>query len=511
MEYNVTKDSVNFNETLYESGSEQSIDTQINLPEYCRDVERILKCMVIPNVFACQITGDRVTADGEALIRVIYVSDKGTIECYEQATPFSKYAEVRDISNECNAMATATSEYVNCRAVSPRRLSVNGNINVRFCVTSLSGVPVAMSANGCGVQTKNETVNADMPVGQCRKMFEMGETVAIEQNEPPISSIIRSDAIADIESIKCIANKMLIKGEMIVDFLYKADNDSDMLVHLRHSMPLSQIVEISGIDENSACDCTVNVVCVNLVAKTDSNGENRLIDLSVKAIICVDAYENRDITLVTDSYSTEYEVRCDSKNIELVRHIHNYIETKTVRATVDAANLNIAEISDISCRKIEGSAIPENDKINGSGSGVMGILYKDKNGEYGYTERTVDFKFDCQGKQSDDRINAVPFFTVSEISGATVGEDKIEIKMNVNINMPILECIQMRVCTDIEPDESRIKTQNGSTLTVYFAAPGENLWNIAQNYNTTVEAIKDENDLSQDIIGEKMMLMIPKV
>ena len=510
MEYNVTKDNVAFNETVYEAGAEQSIDAQINLPEYCRDAERILKCLVIPNIFACQITGDRVTADGDALIRVIYVSDKGTPECYEQSVPFSKYAEIRDLNNECNAMATATAEYVNCRAVSPRRLSVNGNINIHFCVSSLSSTPVATMAEGCGVQTKNETVNADIPVGQCKKMFEIGETVAVEQSEPPISAIIKSDAFAEIESVKCIANKMLVKGEMTVDFLYKADSDSEELVSLRHSMPLSQIVEIAGVDENSLCDCVVTVSSVNAVAKTDSSGENRLIDLSVKAFVCVDAYENKDITLVTDSYSTEYEVRCDSKNVELVRHIHSYDETKNIRATVDASSLNISEVMDVSCRRVEGAAAPDNDKVSGTGSAVLGILYKDADGEYGYTERTVDFSFDCQGKQSDERISAAPSFYVCDPSGSTVGGDKLEIKFNVHIYMPILECIQKRVCIEIEPDESRPRAQSGSTLTVYFASAGENLWDIAQRYNTTVDAIKEENELSQDCVSEKMMLMIPK-
>ncbi len=134
----------------------------------------------------------------------------------------------------------------------------------------------------------------------------------------------------------------------------------------------------------------MTVSSVNAVAKTDSSGENRLIDLSVKAFVCVAAYENKDITLVTDSYSTEYEVMCDSKNVELVRHIHSYDETKIIRATVDASSLNISEVMDVSCRRVEGAAAPDNDKISGTGSAVLGILYKDADGEYGYTERTVE-------------------------------------------------------------------------------------------------------------------------
>lgn len=511
MEYNLKKNNLNFRQTLYDAGIEQGIEAQISLPEYCRDVERILKCFVIPNVSTCRITGDRVTAEGEAIIRVIYLSDQGTIECYEQASPFSKYVEVRDLNNECCAAATATSEYVNCRAVSPRRLSVDGNVNIRFSICSMSSIGAVALADGCGVQTKNESVNADLPVANSRKMFEMGETVAIDQSKPPIASIIRSDAFVETQSVKCIANKMLIKGEIIVDFLYKADNDSGTVVSLRHSMPMSQIVEIVGIDENSLCDYVVNVSSVSAEAKTDSSGENRLIDLNVKALLCVDAYENTDIVFIADAYSTEYEVKCESKSIEIMRHLHTYNETKNVRETVDASNLNISEIADVSCRKAEVSAVPDKDIIKGKASAVVGILYKDSEGIYGYMERTVDFAFECQGKETENGIMTLPSLTICEASGTTVGGDKIEIKLSASIYMPIMECMNLRVCTDIEPDEARPKSQSGSTLTVYFASPGENLWNIAESYNTTVDAIREENELTQDVIAEKTMLMIPKI
>ena len=44
---------------------------------------------------------------------------------------------------------------------------------------------------------------------------------------------------------------------------------------------------------------------------------------------------------------------------------------------------------------------------------------------------------------------------------------------------------------------------------VRFCSGGEKVWDIARKYNTTVEDIMSENELTSDEIGEKMMLMIP--
>lgn len=510
MEYNLTKDSVNFIKTLYDGSVEQGIDTQINLPEYCRDVERILKCFVEPNVSSCRVTGDRVTADGDAVIRVLYLSDKGTIECCEQSVPFSKYVEVRELDGECNAFATAKSEYVNCRAVSQRRLSVSGNINVRFCVTALSNVQIASSTEGGGVETKKVSIDVDMPVSQCRKMFEIGETAEIQSPTSPVSSIIRTEAVSDIDTVKCIDGKMLVKGEMNVNIFYKADDEENSLVHFSHTMPLSQIVELSGVDENSTCDCTVKIAGVTAIARSDSKGENRLLDISVKAFICADAYSERSIAPITDSYSTQYELRSEFKSVEFVRNITTFKETQSVRSTADTSSLNIAEIADVSLRKAECTASPQEDKVTASGNAVVGILYKDTSDEYGYTERTVDFTFTSPAKETDNALTAVPTVTVSQVSCSTVGSDKAEIKMNVTISMPISEHIQLHVCTDLEPDEVRPKNQDFPTVTVYFGSKNENLWDIARSYNTTVEAIKDENGIDCDTLEEKAVLMIPQ-
>ena len=67
MDYKVMTQSVGMNETTYEGGFEQQVDSEINLPDYCPDIQRILKCTITPKITGVQTAGDRVTADGAAL------------------------------------------------------------------------------------------------------------------------------------------------------------------------------------------------------------------------------------------------------------------------------------------------------------------------------------------------------------------------------------------------------------------------------------------------------------
>lgn len=511
MEYDIIKENFVFCEKILKTGAEQGFDTEISLPDYCSDIQRILKCMVTANVYSCQIVGDRVTAEGEAIVSVIYVGEKGKLECYRQTIPFSKYAEIRDATNNCNPEAKVKIEYVNCRAISQRRINVSGNIGLIFTVTQMKSLALPSSAKGGGIQTKGENLQIDMWVNSCNKIFEMGETVSLGENQPPVASIIKSEACAVVDTVKAVENKVLIKGEMQVFVIYCSDDEKGEIIRFRHSMPISQILQIDDIDDECINDVSVTVCAVNVSTDTDSSGINTLLDISVKAEANIKALKSTELNVVDDCYSTLYEVKSESQSVDFMNHIFTYKETKQIKATVDLAPVTVSEVCGGFCQKADGTVADKSGKLEGRGNAIIGLVYKDANGEYGYLERSVDFNFECQGKQTENRIITYPVFSAGEMSCNSLGEDKAEVKLNINIFMPIYEVSTKRVCVSIEPDEEKPKKRNNGVLTVYFCGSGENLWDIARKYNTTVEKIKEENELTQDIVSEKVMLMIPTV
>ena len=62
-------------------------------------------------------------------------------------------------------------------------------------------------------------------------------------------------------------------------------------------------------------------------------------------------------------------------------------------------------------------------------------------------------------------------------------------------------------------ENDKVKEKNDSnSLIVYYAQPGEDVWELAKKYNTNISAILNENeDLEEGIIKEKRMLLIPVV
>ena len=49
MEYRVMKGEIPVCETILDTSAEQPIDLDFSLPDYCPDIQKILKCQILPH------------------------------------------------------------------------------------------------------------------------------------------------------------------------------------------------------------------------------------------------------------------------------------------------------------------------------------------------------------------------------------------------------------------------------------------------------------------------------
>ena len=90
MEYTLKKEKCRICETDFEGASEQPVDIELSLPDYCPDIERILKCRICPGITSGVITGDRLDVDGNVTVRLYYLdSKKQAVRLCEHTRPFS--------------------------------------------------------------------------------------------------------------------------------------------------------------------------------------------------------------------------------------------------------------------------------------------------------------------------------------------------------------------------------------------------------------------------------------
>ena len=509
MDFELKKQTLNSDEPWQEVSSQQNIETQITLPDYCGDIKKILKCVLGTGISNLSFSGDRVTATGKISLRLIYVNDKDKIDCYEGNEDLSVSAVVKDLPENPVLCAYAKTNYVNCRATSQRKISVEGSVAVIFRAYGTKQTELVVGADGKGIQCRKKQVLYENILCRKEKVFELGETAKIPQGKATIGKILNVSSRATMQSKKAVADKLLIKGDLYTDILYLSETDEGKTEKFTHSMPISQIIDIPGIDENSPCSVILDVRQVNVQRKADSSSQGSLAEIAAKCSATVRCSQVNTADVIDDCYSTDFDVDSEFTIREFASPIHNIDEQKTSVCSVDMPT-DVSSVLDIWCSELTYKMKAEKDNAKADCRAVLGILYLDARANACFAEKEADFEIGCKLKDNYENLRCDCTLQMRDIEWKITAKDKLEVKLKTGILCQINSCESVRIVKDIRISEQK-KNRDDAALTLYFSGAGENLWEIAKKYNTTREAIQSENAIDGDVTVKDGMLLIPCV
>ena len=69
-------DEYKYYDIIYNDTAECGVDIEYYLPDYCPDIQKVLKCCVSPNIENSSAVGDKITVSGNLGITVMYSDEK---------------------------------------------------------------------------------------------------------------------------------------------------------------------------------------------------------------------------------------------------------------------------------------------------------------------------------------------------------------------------------------------------------------------------------------------------
>ena len=102
-----------------------------------------------------------------------------------------------------------------------------------------------------------------------------------------------------------------------------------------------------------------------------------------------------------------------------------------------------------------------------------------------------------------------PDASLSAMSYRLTGTE-LEVKAEIAVCGSVFAKRTCRMVESAHADETKPRERdNSAALVLYYAEPGEALWDIARSYCTSMEAIQRENGLECEKMEAKGMLLIP--
>lgn len=495
-------------ETVFNDSAEIPIDIDFTLPDYCPDVTKILKCRAVSRIVSKSAGGRSVTVDGCVTITVMYADADARLCSYEYQYPFSKIFETGTDTDGTVLRVRTRTEYINCRAVTGRKIDIHGAAGVFVTLCKRKCTEVISDIDDKNIELLRGSAPATSPMGMSEKYIIIEEDIEIGQGQPAIQSVLRYDATAAVKECKLLNNKVMVKGELVLKILYCPENGIPQMI--TDTEPFSQLVEVDGVTDSCECDASASVANIELKPRISAAGEARSFTLNAKLLLCCECYCNNDIDLVLDAFSRQYNADIVRNDICFNKIVRNINESFSCKKSVTVPDENITSVSDMWCEvKTEGVKCEGNELVI-SGTVTASFIVNGSDGEPSYFEKPIEFEYRTQNDVPPDCLKCEPHFSVMSSGYTMTGAGNVEIRVELSVNAAVYRCSNVSLITDVTIDEnSPVTKSDRGAMTIYFASDGENVWDIARHYLASVADIKQINDIEENILESGKMVLIP--
>lgn len=514
MDFKVNCESIPLSESVFSGTQEQSVELEYILPDYFPDIFKLVKCRIIPRISSKNISSDKAVYEITADIRVLYQNEHSNIlHCINQKLSYTKTI---DFSRPCeNAEVTLIPklDYVNCRAVNQRRLDIRGAVSIKADAVCMRNQEMICDAFGMNVQLKKIPVEYVARKISAEKTVNINEELELNSSKPSVLGIIRSDVTLSANERKVIANKLVAKGEAVIDILYTYENETgNGMETMQFTVPYSQIIDADGIDETFECITEPEVTLCDITAAADSKGENRIFKCDIVVSISCRAYKTAVANIVSDVYSTLYPCEFSSSLMRSERMPVVMNEKHQAKSIAEYNDGSIKCVSDVWCSisNISIKINPESHEAFAEGNIQYSVMAENEQGTVMLIEKDEIFehtiRYDGIAAGSIVSLRAKP----ESCSYTLSSDNKISLKADINMAFTINTAEVFNAVTEIVPDDSVKKIRDGDyALKLYYGIENEEIWSIAKKYSTSVTAIMEENDLECDRLKQNGMILIP--
>ena len=507
MDNKALKTGVFYNQNIFCDTLEQPVDVDFTLPDYCPDISKIFKCKATARITSKGVNGKTVSVDGMVIITLLYCDKDNKICSFEYLYPFNKTKETPNECDDANLCATVRCDYLNCRAVTGRKVDIHGAVSVKLRVFKRKTNQIVSDYDGDCVELKRSVAPATVPMGYNEKYLVLEEEINIGNTAPLIESILRYDAVPNINECKVINDKVVVKGEMAVAVIYMSDSVKIPQI-LKQTFPFSQIVEMSGVTELCKCDVVPEVASLEIKPFANLSGECKCVSVNAKILLKCESYCVNEIAVIEDAFSTKYQTVIKKSSLEFSKICENINEKCNFKNNIEL-NENITSVVDIwgevSSKKVKF----QDGKLCLSAVVLIGMMVCDEDENVLFCEKPIDFewnyvlKCDCQNPTINPNID------ISTLNFTILTANCLEVRAELCVSGAVYEKTNIQLLSDMSVDtENAIKKNKKGGMIVCFTGDGKCVWDIARKYNASTKEIIQINGLeSEDLCGKKMILV----
>lgn len=508
MQEKCLKSNIYVNETYFCDSTEQAIDVDFTLPDYCPDISKIFKCHAVPRIASKSINGMTVTIDGTVSITILYADKENRFCSYEYQYPFSKNIELTKDATGGNVYSRIRCDYINCRAVTGRKVDIHGAAGIFLKVFKRKCNEIISDIDDNTIELRRVSTPATIPMGYAEKYLIIEEDIRLGDGQPAIESILKTNSTVSVKETKIINDKAVVKGEFTIGVLYTSE-DRGMPQVAKAILPFSQIVDIEGVTEACECECKAETAFLDIKPKAISGGEIKCLAINAKIMLTCEAFCGNDVPIIADAFSRKFEADIKRQQVTFDKITCGINETYNCKKSVEL-DFSVNSVIDLWCSMQNNHTKFEDGNMLLNGTLIAGMIVSDENNTLLYIEKPIEFQYKRAFEPKLGVPHCDPEIEVLSSGFTITSSNNIEIRVELGINASIYEKNDISLISDMSLDETKfIKRKADGAMVIYYPSMGDSLWDVANKFGASLNEIMNINNLDKETLNEGRMLLIP--
>lgn len=512
------KKNISMNQVKCKSNLQITLDDDINVSDIKPDINMVIKeqgNIIIEDIK--QMNG-KLSVRGKVEFNLLYLSDEN-INSINNICGNIQFDEVVNMSDGCIGDEPAIKcslEDLTTTLINSRKIRVNAILNINLSVEDAKQQEAIVAIETTDkIDHLTGRIEVTSIVENKKDTYRFKDEILIPSSKDNISELLFSDISINAIDIRLLDGKFSIKGEIPVFIVYKSDNDDKPVNYYETVLSFSGIVDCQSCNEEMVEDISYQIVSKDISIREDLDGEDRIIDVEVVLGLSIKIYEMEEIEIINDLYCPNKEVMpiYEEINYENLIMKNNSKHRVNNRLKVQEKQPKILQICHGNGEvKIDDIRL-EGEELIVEGIIEMNILYisEDDSRPLNSMKGLLPFSQGVEVKGIKNNSIYDVKASLDQLSIIMLDGDEIEVKAIINLNTIAFDNIIENVITDVEIediDKERFKAIPG--LVGYIIKSGDTLWSIAKSYYTTIDAIKELNNLEDDELNEGHKIIIMK-
>lgn len=463
-----------------------------------------------------RINNQALWINGRMNFTVLYRSEDEMwkLETVSGTIPFQEKLSLDNLEEQDNIRLRGSFEDISAAIINSRKLAIRAVMNIQAKAENeaweeiVTGMPMEERYE----QKTGEKMLLCLKYAQ-KDILRIRKEMELPPGKPNILELVyRNLAIKKVETAVTDRGIQII-GEACICVIYRSQGEEAIQCY-ETSMPFDGMLESQAIDPQDICWIQAEPEIMELDVRDDYDGEQRVLGVELSFDVTVRVWSEEAFPVLEDVYALDCQLSLKKEPIGCESLL---IQNQTKVRVAEQLELekNQEKILQICCSS--GELVIERTTKQEQGLFVEGILrvhllyltsddFLPVAHAQGYVpvEQLVEIP-PAAGEMRYELQSNIEQFQVNLLDSSSY-----EVKATISLEVIAFEKIEFDKIVDMEEqplDLEMLQRQPG--LIGHKVKPGEDLWNIAKVYHTTVERIQSTNHLEGEEIhpGQKLVVV----